>query len=43
MLQHLYLAGNYMGNLGVELLAAGLHYNDRVVDLDLANNDISGI
>jgi hypothetical protein len=32
-----------MGNQGAELLTSGLHHNDRVLELDITNNDITGI
>lgn len=43
LLSHLYLAGNYIGNHGLELLASGLMHNDRVMSLDISNNEITGI
>jgi Ran GTPase-activating protein (RanGAP) involved in mRNA processing and transport len=43
LLSHIYLAGNYIGNSGLETLANGLKQNDRVMSLGLANNEISGI
>ena len=43
MLSHIYIAGNYIGNTGVQILAQGLQNNDRVMALDLSNNEISGM
>ena len=42
LLSHIYVAGNYIGNDGLKLLANGLKLNDRVMDIDLTNNDIQG-
>eukprot|EP00347_Sterkiella_histriomuscorum_P009618 403340520 len=42
MLSFLYLAGNYIGNQGVQILASGLENNERIIALDLSNNEISG-
>ncbi|CDW82527.1 UNKNOWN [Stylonychia lemnae] len=42
MLSHIFLAGNYIGNQGLQLLASGLKTNDRVMALDLSNNEITG-
>lgn len=43
MLSHIYLAGNYIGNSGLQILANGLRNNERVMALDLTNNEISGL
>ena len=43
LIAHVYLAGNYMGNSGCQLLADGLRDNDRVCEFDLSNNDINGL
>lgn len=42
MLSHIFLAGNYMGNSGVRMLAEGLRNNKKVMELDLTNNNIKG-
>jgi Ran GTPase-activating protein (RanGAP) involved in mRNA processing and transport len=41
MLSHIYIAGNFIGNKGIKILAEGLAHNDRVMALDLTNNDIT--
>lgn len=42
LLSDLYLAGNFIGNKGIQILAEGLKYNDKLMLLDLTNNEISG-
>lgn len=42
LLSHLYLAGNYIGNSGLNLLKDGLIGNLKVLDLDISNNEIRG-
>jgi len=42
LLSHIYLAGNYIGNHGLEILAKGLMHNNRVMSLDVSNNEIAG-
>ena len=42
MLNHLYLAGNAIGNSGISMVSDALKENDRILDLDLTNNDITG-
>lgn len=43
LLSHIYIAGNFIGNSGLKILANGLRSNDRVMSLDLTNNEISGL
>lgn len=43
MLSHIHIAGNYVGNQGLRMLVDGMIGNDRVIDIDLSNNQIEGI
>lgn len=42
LLAHIYLAGNYIGNSGIKDLEEGLRKNDKIIDIDVTNNDIRG-